>query len=295
MPEPLFILCPPRSFSSIVCGILGQHPQCYGLPELNLFLAEDLRSLWHGPMSMPIFRDGLLRALAELHDGEQTEDTIMRARAWISAHFEWDVPRLLAHIQELVGPKILVEKSPSTVSRPDYMARLRTLYPNANILHLTRHPLSNGESIVALRDRFEALQAVARGPSSDPERMWTRAHELILHGTADCELGQAMRMQGEALLSDLACYLPQICEWLDIDTSPAAFEAMMHPEASPYATPGPRGAPRGNDPNFLQNPAIDPQRLARIRVPSLDDALPWASGEHFNERTRSLAMRFGYS
>ncbi|RAI04296.1 sulfotransferase [Acuticoccus sediminis] len=294
MPEPLFILCPPRSFSSIVCGIVGQHPQCYGLPELNLFLADDVRGLWHGPMSMPIFRDGLLRALAELHDGEQTDDTVMRARAWITAHLDWDTRKLFDHLQELVGPRILVEKSPSIVSRDDYIARMLRIFPDANILHLTRHPATNGESIIALRNRFDALQAVARGPAADPERMWNRCHEVILKATSDLPLGQCMRIKGETLLSDLDCYLTQICEWLDIDTSRSAFDAMMRPETSPYARPGPKGALRGNDPNFLSNPAIDQARLARINSPSLEASVPWGDGGILSERTRKLAMRFGY-
>jgi hypothetical protein len=32
----MLILCPPRSFSSVVSAMIGQHPQLYGFPELNL-------------------------------------------------------------------------------------------------------------------------------------------------------------------------------------------------------------------------------------------------------------------
>ena len=39
-PSPVFILSPPRSFSTVVCSMLGQHPQLYGLPEIDLFGAE---------------------------------------------------------------------------------------------------------------------------------------------------------------------------------------------------------------------------------------------------------------
>ncbi|WP_075219386.1 sulfotransferase family protein [Acuticoccus yangtzensis] len=295
MPEPLFILCPPRSFSSIVCGILGQHPECYGLPELNLFLADDLQSLWHGPMSLPIFRDGLLRAIAQLHDGVQTEDTVLRARSFITAHLHWDIPTLVAHIQECVGPKILVEKSPSIVSRPESLARLLAAFPDANLLHLTRHPHANGESIIGLRNRYEQLQLVARGKASDPENMWDRCHELILAATEDLPLGQTMRIQGETLLANLDLYLPQICEWLDIDASPAAMAEMMHPENSPYACRGPKGAPLGNDPNFLDGPSIDQERLKRMKLPTLDDPLSWREdGSLFGPRTRKLATAFGY-
>src|SRR5688572_18491184 len=116
MPEPLLILCPPRSYSSIVCGILGQHPDCYGLPELNLFLGDDLGDVWTTTAFMRSFgQDGLLRALAQLHDGDQTSDTVAKSREWVTRHFNWPIRKVFDYLQELVGPKILVEKSPSTV------------------------------------------------------------------------------------------------------------------------------------------------------------------------------------
>ena len=36
LPPPVFVLAPVRSFTSVVCAMIGQHPQMYGLPETNL-------------------------------------------------------------------------------------------------------------------------------------------------------------------------------------------------------------------------------------------------------------------
>src|SRR4051794_12463421 len=104
MPEPLLILCPPRSFSSIVCGIIGQHPDCYGLPELNLFLADDLGEVWnkYAALMGSFGRDGLLRAVAQLHDAEQTTGSITRAHEWILKHSAWPIKKVFDHFQELV-------------------------------------------------------------------------------------------------------------------------------------------------------------------------------------------------
>src|SRR5689334_2521180 len=112
-PQPLFILSPPRSFSSVVCGMLGQHPQCYGLPELHLFFAEDLGGVMQGTIRDSMV-NGLLRTLAQLHDGEQTDAGIIRARQWAMTRSTWPIRRVFDHIQELVGPRLLVEKSPAT-------------------------------------------------------------------------------------------------------------------------------------------------------------------------------------
>ena len=123
-PQPLFILSPPRSFSSVVCGILGQHPQCYGLAELHLFFADDLGGVMQGTYRGSMVVDGLLRTLAQLHDGEQTEDSIIKARRWTLAHANWSIRKVFDHIQELVGPRLLVEKSPATIYNRDYVGRL---------------------------------------------------------------------------------------------------------------------------------------------------------------------------
>ena len=42
MTAPLFLLAPPRSYTSLVNAMLGQHPQAFGLPELCLFNVEKL-------------------------------------------------------------------------------------------------------------------------------------------------------------------------------------------------------------------------------------------------------------
>jgi hypothetical protein len=296
-PPPLFILSPTRSFSSVVCGMLGQHPQCYGLPELHVFFADDLGGVmdWSDRAFGAVVLDGLLRTLAELHEGAQTEDGIRHAREWMESRRDWSIRSVFDHIQEVVGPRILIEKSPATTFRREFLERLLQTYPNANLLHLIRHPRSTAESAINLRSQHQALNRLAGGRQQwDPERIWQVSHALSVTVTESLPPGQRMRLKGETLLCNLDVYLPQICEWLGIRRDPEAIEAMMHPENSPYARPGPRGAPFGNDPNYLENPAIDHERLARIKEPRLDGELSWRPGESFSPQTRRLAKQFGY-
>ncbi len=294
-PEPLFILSPPRSFSSVVCGMLGQHPQCYGLPELHMFFADDLGGVMRGTFRGAMVVDGLLRTLAYLHDGEQTEASVINARRWAMARSDWPIRKVFDHIQELVGPRILVEKSPATTYNRESMGRLLQNFPNANLLHLTRHPRSTGESLMKLRSQFKGLDRMTRGRAQlDPERIWRVSHKVAVAVTADLPAGQYMRIKGESLLGQMSVYLPQVCEWLGLRSDAEAVEAMMHPENSPYATPGPRGAKFGNDPNFLENPVLDRERLARTKEPRLDGELEWRPGETFSPETRQLAKQFGY-
>ena len=297
MPEPLFVLCPPRSYSSIVCGIIGQHPDCYGVPELNLFLGDTLGEAWNKYPVLKLFmgRDGLLRTLAQLHEGEQTADSVERAQEWVTGHTGWPVRKVFDHLQELVGNKIIVEKSPMFTREREYIERMLSVFPRASILHLIRHPRGMGESFITLRGEYDVLnQAVKDTGVRDPESIWQATHGLIVAMTEDLPLGQCMRIKGEALLSDLENYLRQICEWLEIRTDAEAINAMMHPEDSPYASEGPPGAPRGNDPNFLTAPAIDRARLAKIKEPSLEGELNWRPGQMFAAETRRVAKQLGY-
>lgn len=169
------------------------------------------------------------------------------------------------------------------------------VFPKASILHLIRHPRGMGNSYINLRSTFENLaRLIGDAPERDPERIWRATNEQIMIVTENLPLGQCMRLKGEALLSDLDIYLPQICEWLGIRTNGAAIEAMMHPENSPYASLGPPSAPRGNDPNFLSNPAIDQTRLAKLKEPSLRGELDWRPGEIFTPETCRIAKQLGY-
>jgi Sulfotransferase family len=298
MRDALIILCPPRSYSSVLSGIIGCHPECYGLPELHLFAGRTLgevrnhevrRIRRHG-------RHGLLRTIAQLHEGVQTEESVARADEWIEQHLDWPIHRVFDHIQELVGPKLLVEKSPTALLKCEYIERILQVFPNASLLHLTRHPRSMVESVRSMRENHGSPIAKQAGSPSrfNAEEEWRTAHENVITATQQLPLGQCIRLKGEEVMANLAIYLPQICDWLGIRSDAEAIEAMMHPENSPYACPGPRGAPRGNDPNFLENPRLDPERLARIREPLLEGELSWREGA-FEKNVVRLAKQLGYS
>lgn len=260
-----------------------------------MFFADDLGGVMQGTFRGAMVVDGLLRTLAQLHDGEQTEGAVIKARGWAMARSNWPIRKVFDHIQEHVGPRVLVEKSPATTYNRESMGRLLRTYPKANLLHLTRHPRSTGESLAKLRSQFKGLDRMTRGRAQlDPERIWRVSQKVTLTMTADLPSGQCMRLKGESLLGSLEVYLPQICEWLDLRSDAEAIEAMLHPENSPYATHGPRGAKFGNDPNFLENPVLDRKRLERTKEPRLDGELEWRPGESFSAETRQLAKQLGY-
>ena len=276
MPELLFILSPPRSFSSVVSTMIGEHPELYGFPELHLFLGDTIQEVIDAELKRaPTYTGphGVLRTLAMLHDGVQTTATVIRAAAWLNDRRDWSTKRLMDYLLEKVGPQIGVEKTPLTAIKPECLERTYTFYPNAYYLHLTRHPLPSRDSIKEFQDRGRAK--TYRG--MDQFMAWHYIHSNIVRFTAGMPLGQSMRIKGEDVLSDPNRFLPQIAEWMGLRTDRAAIEAMLHPENSPYAVPGPQPARGGNDPKFMRSPALRP---GNVRQPSLADF--FAKGEEID-------------
>jgi hypothetical protein len=100
-----------------------------------------------------------------------------------------------------------------------------------------------------------------------------------------------MRLRGEDLLSEPRIYVRQIAEWLGLRTDDEATEAMLHPENSPFACYGPANAKFGNDPNFLEKPALRPYSCTPR--PLTWEPEPGRPVE-VSEMVRVYAMQFGY-
>jgi hypothetical protein len=128
-----------------------------------------------------------------------------------------------------------------------------------------------------------------------PERIeerWRECHERILGLAERVKPSQMMHIRGEWLVSEPDLYLPQICEWLNISSAPAAIEAMKHPENSPYACMGPPNAPYGSNPGYVEDPRL---RVAPAPHFALDGPLEWVPGSQgFSDRTIELARLLGY-
>jgi hypothetical protein len=306
---PLIILCPARSFSSVVCSMLGQHPQLYGFPELRLFTADTLGALlrhWQEKKGLldelcgQLFgaaavecSTGLLRALAELHFGGQTTEAVGEALSWLRARQDWSTRQVFDFLLEAIRPRLGVEKTPETAMSPACMARARALYPDARFLHLTRHPVTAQRSLQTHWGR--GMQR--RRPNANASdlarfcaRGWCRTHQAILDFTASLPPEQTLRVRGEDLLNEPDTHLPRVAAWLGLRTDPEAIEAMKHPERSPYARLGPTSAWLGYDPGFLHDPRLRPCELPA----GLEHPREWDLDFSLLQTTVELARSLGY-
>jgi hypothetical protein len=311
--SPVFVLAPPRSFSSVVATMLGQHPQMYGLPELELFAAETVGEWWElcGDASFPRAH-GTLRAVAELFFGGQIAETIKLARGWLRRRAEFTTGHLLETLAAEVAPRIVVDKSTTNVYRSKSLRRISSMFPRARFIHLVRHPRGHGESVLKfLREREKEgpvpathwMRRLAAWPDAssgksataddiDPQRGWYALHSNICKFLETLPPQQWLRVRGEDVLTDPDRHLRDIAQWLGVRADDASIDQMKHPERSPYACFGPPGARFGNDRFFLEDPILRP---ARVLTQSLEGPLSWrADGRGFSPEVKRLARDFGY-
>ncbi|NOY53050.1 MAG: sulfotransferase [Deltaproteobacteria bacterium] len=302
MVEPLFLMAPPRSYTSVINAMIGQHPQAFGLPELNLFNVRQLKDLWRR-VSKEIGGDsnrrhGLLRAVAEIYAGEQTGDTIHMALHWASAREERCTGEVYRELVDRLDPLIPVEKSPAYTVSMERLDRILQVFPGARFIHLVRHPIPQGKSVMNLNNGIFALfvnsfDFESDSVTVDPQIAWHDINVNILNFLDKVAPERWIRIRGESFMSSPERHLKWICNWLGIRDDAEAVDSMMHPERSPFAGFGPINALFANDPNFLRRPAF---RAHTPRIPSLDESLPWrGDGKGLRPEVVRLACEFGYS
>jgi hypothetical protein len=296
-PAPIFLLAPPRSFTSVICGVLGQHPELFGTPELNLFRARTMSDF----INLPRLHTGLYRLVAQLYAGEQTVETVVMARNWMHARRDRMTAEVHRELCAKIAPSAMVQKSPRYHQRPRYMEAILEAFPNARFLHLLRHPRGMCQSYLEMTDPSAQLLACAEigaidrsgpQPVADPQILWHDYNLRILRFQERVDPSRWLRINGEDFLADLDNQLKRLCVWLGVSDAPEAIAAMKQPEDSPFASFGPINAMFGNDQNFLRDARLRPYRR---HEQSLRGPLPWRpDNASFHPRVVEMANSFGY-
>lgn len=259
------LLSPPRSFSSLVSTMIGQHPQIYGFPELHLMMRETVGEVleWERVCERYLGPPGLLRALALLLWGAQSAENVLEAANFLEDRAGWKSAEMMNFIMDraeaATGARYCLEKSPSITFLPHGLQRVRRAWPDALYIHVTRHPVNLKKSMDEFIDtsrRFSPEQKTIRLENS--MKAWPVTQRNILDFCATLAPGQYLRIRGEEVLEDAPRIMGQVAEWLGLRTDDAAIAAMLRPEDSPYAHLGPVNAPFGNDPKFVESPAFRP-------------------------------------
>ena len=315
VPDPIFVLSPPLSFSSHFAAMLGQHPQLYSLPEMHLLVADTLHEWWDTCAKTSFhMAHGLVRAVAQLFYGAQNETTVQLARAWLRRRLPFTTGYVLELLAGRVDPRTLVEKSPSIVLYPGSMQRAVRMFPMARFIHLVEHPRRHCEAVVAAIKGVVALhpsrvprwlrqlacfsaahadESSQEHPELDPQQAWFALNKNICEFLEALSETQKLRVRAEDVLRNPNEALAAIAKWLAIRSDAERIDAMKHPERSPYARFGPKGARYGDDAAFLRSPSLPGPPVTMY---DLDSPFSWREGsEGFSAETKDLARQFGYT
>lgn len=296
--EPVFILAPARSYSTVTTAILGGHPGIYAFPELVLFdaptvgelLDEQRRRPHLHPYYIRVHQSGLRRAVAQLHEGSQAKEAVARASRWLAQHASWSTTRLMDYLLELVSPLLAVEKSPDTVRSDRSLQMCLAAYPRARYLHLTRHPVDTQRSMQSHwrhcgRRPLSEAALIAQAAST-----WYQDHARIVTALARLPEQQWIRVRAEDILREPRVWLPVILRWLGLPEDKKIISGMLETERWQFAGTGPSGQLYGGDSAFMTSPALRP--VPAPRPVSFDPS--WQLPEEACQRMTRLASYLGY-
>ena len=207
----LFVLSPPRSGSTLLRVMLGGHPRLFAPPELELLSFDTMADRARAFTGRDAFwKEGLLRAVMEA-DGCDVEEA---RRLVAEAEAEgWTTQRVYRLLQERIGERLLVDKSPSYSLHPGVLARAEEQFDGARYLHLVRHPYGMIRSFEEAKlDQifFPAEHGFARRRLA--EMLWTVSHETILTFLAGVPEERRLEVHFEALVREPERELRRVCE-----------------------------------------------------------------------------------
>ncbi|HXP74828.1 MAG TPA: sulfotransferase [Stellaceae bacterium] len=281
----VFLLSPPRSGSTLLCAMLARHPKLYGALELSLLPFDSMgaRGRQFDLDGHPWKRLGLFSAIKDLTGMTSEQATQKYARLEERAIA---VSTVYARLQELAEDRILVDKSPIYVLRPDSLVNAERLFRSPRYIHPTRHPGAVIESFV--RMRFHRLfERGGPGWDENPwilgEKVWTSANLHVLRFLQGVDPNRQLRDSYESLVADPAAVITGICHFLGIpfDAGP------LQPYAGLDASLGGTEDLRAGDPGFFTHSEIEAELASEWRR-----TLP---PHPFGRITQEVAAALGYS
>jgi hypothetical protein len=228
---PLVVLCPHPALATAVADLLGRHPEIVSLRALHLFSASTVADLLARYRSRAVDLGPLLRALARLGPGGQSNESLH----WLEERVQWTTAQVLEHLLSRTGGRIAVDASWTTVSSVDTLKRALASAPQARFLHVAHHP----DCAVV------PVSASTRSPGAGrlgSDEWWLGAHNASVEFGDTLRLGQYMRLRAEDLLAAPASYLPQISAWLGLAADARTIDTML--TAGVPVRMGPSPSPR---------------------------------------------------
>ncbi|HEY3572046.1 MAG TPA: amino acid adenylation domain-containing protein [Thermoanaerobaculia bacterium] len=280
----VFVLSPPRSGSTLLRVMLGGNPKLFSPPELELLgfgtLAER-RDAFPGRDSF--WLEGALRAIMEIRRCGPDE-----ARAWMADLEERGVTtaELYGLLQEELGDRILVDKTPSYALDLGLLRRAEEVFEEPFYVHLIRHPYGMIHSFEEAKlDQLFFRREHSFGRRELAELIWLVSHRNIADFLASVPAQRQHWVRFEDLVADPERALQELCAALGVDYHPDMAEP--YKERPARMTDGLHAESRMlGDVKFHRHSGVDRQTAERWREAYRQDFLGEAAWE--------LAGELGY-
>lgn len=280
----VFILCPPRSGSTLLRVLLAGNPDLFAPPELELLGFDTLkdRRLAHQGKT-DFLLEGSIRALMELMgcdaDAARRRETECEASGMTTKQF-------YAFLQGLLGRRMLVDKTPTYSLDLETLRRAEQDFAEPLYIHLARHPYGMIRSFEeAKMDQVFFRYEHSYNLRQLGELMWIVSQQNILHFLETIPGSRRLLVRFEELVTAQQPVVESICRFLGLDFHPG----MLRPyeDKKSRMTDGTHPLARGLvDVKFNTHRAINPAVAELWKQEYRDEFLSDVSWE--------LAERLGY-
>ncbi len=270
-PPAAFILSPPRSGSTLLRVMLAGNPRLFAPPELELLsfhtLAERRQAF---PDRNSFWLEGATRAVMEIRHCSAEEAESLLADLEGRGATTRELYRLM---QEWIGDRLLVDKTPSYALDLEVLRRAEELFTEARYVHLLRHPYGMIRSF----EEAKLEQVFFRHPHALERRelaelIWLVSQRNIREFLSAVPRDRQHRVRFEDLVADPEGELRGICDFLGIDYAPAMAEPYQ--DKSRRMTDGIHSWSRMlGDVKFHQHSGVDRKTADRWREETQEDFL----------------------
>jgi len=283
-PPAVFVLAPPRSGTTLMRVLLGGHPRLFAPPELELLSYNSLaerKATYTGRDAF--WLEGLVRAVMEIR-GCTAEAAAEIIAAWEQEGLT--ARRAYGRLQEWLGERILVDKTPSYALDPAILERAEEDFEEPFYVHLVRHPCGMIRSFEEARlDQIFFRQEHPFERRELAELIWLVSQENIVSFLEKVPEKRKRLVRFEDLVRDPEPVLRGLCGFLGLDFHPAMLQP--YEDRSRRMTDGVHAESRMlGDVKFHTHSGIDSGTAERWREAYQEDFLGLPSAR--------MAAAFGY-
>jgi amino acid adenylation domain-containing protein len=227
-PPAIFILCPPRSGSTLLRVILTGHPQLFAPQEFELMTFNTLQERKQGLSGkFSFYLEGVIRAIMEIKgiDAHQAKN--------IMEEFETrdlTCREFYRVLQQWLGERMLIEKTPAYTLDPEILKRIEEYFDSPLYLHLVRNPY-------AVIHSFEnaKLDQIFKYEHDFPPRelaelVWLISNQNIREFLKSIPANRQRQIHYEEMVNEPEQVVSGICQFLGVEYYPGLIQVYKNPE-----------------------------------------------------------------